>query len=177
MTSRKIIASMGCDPLTCCGHSSARRHSHRCQGVAKQGKPCPVSIMRTGRKHGGWRGHPNSIAALANHRILFADKPRCEAIAHGTKQQCRKAACHGRTRCATHSGNSKTAARTARQALRRSVRWLETHGLVPERLAQHPAWQRAHWGPCRHDVLLRMLAGWANQDHEGFASAVRDAWL
>lgn len=83
---------------------------------------------------GGWRGSPNSIAALLRCQVSYADQRKCK--------RCRNMAMRGRDHCRIHGGPGRRfvedhGGRIESRVLRR----LERLGLLPLELLALPVWR------------------------------------
>jgi hypothetical protein len=85
------------------------------------------------KRVGGWRGSPNSIAALLRCQIPIDQQPKCK--------RCTQLALKGQKHCVRHSGRlSRQSAAYGRGETRMLAR-LETAGLLPLELLALPVWR------------------------------------
>lgn len=85
------------------------------------------------RRVGGWRGSPNSIAALQN-RVLIQDQRKC--------RRCRRqAAVRGYDLCSRHLGRWSPLSAGAGRGESRQLAALERCGLLPLDLLALPLWR------------------------------------
>ena len=112
---------------------------------------------------GGFRGSPNSIAALMRCQVPYALQRHCQ---RGT---CRQTACRGSDFCRFHGGipaRGKTRGDQGGRPESRLLANMETAGLLPFDLLAHPAWRgltglpRAKRAPLR----LLLLQAWDRRD-------------
>lgn len=110
-------------------------------------------------RHGGWRGHPNSIAALLRHQVPIAQLPKC--------RRCGRLAVKGYDHCVWHSGlpaPTNAAGRGESRLLRR----IDYIGLLPLPLMALPAWRNLAGLPRwqRAPMRLALLLAWDKREGE-----------
>ena len=93
-----------------------------------------VQIGEVSRR-GGWRGSPNSIAALLRCQLPHAQQRKCK--------RCGKLAVRGYATCVRHMGRAAARVRSPAQGRgeRRLLGRLERRGLLPLELLALPAWR------------------------------------
>jgi len=87
-------------------------------------------------RRGGWRGSPNSIAALMRYQILAPDQRKC--------RRCRKFALRGEDRCRRHVGRGapwRLLSPAQGRGESRMLARLERVGLLPLELLVLPVWR------------------------------------
>lgn len=113
---------------------------------------------------GGWRGHPNSLAALDAGRKPFSVQRKC--------LKCGMVARRGSDFCRRHARRATAAAEpgkvTERTAIARELRRLDRKGLLPPDLTAHPVWI-AHRKTAnrrgRAKIMRELVAAWVAKDH------------
>lgn len=136
------------DPLAYLDHQMDRTYVPKDPSKlekAKRPKPNPKNP-----KNGGWRGHPNSLAALEAHRARTMlggpGLPRCEKC--GTQPRVR-----GSKFCVRHGGSAVLAERRKKETgaymsnyrlMGRKVFNLVTGGELPDDLARNPMFVAAY---------------------------------
>jgi hypothetical protein len=118
---------------------------------------------------GGWRGSPNSIAALLRCQVPYRDQRKCK--------RCRGVAMRGYDHCKWHNG-TRGRSDAAGRAESRLLRRLEYVGLLPLDLLALPVWRdlgalkRSERSPMRlalvtaWDKRLRSPLHWAKVQRE-----------
>jgi hypothetical protein len=118
----------------------------------------PQQIGEVSRR-GGWRGSPNSIAALFRCQVLYPNQRKCK--------RCRCIAMRGRDYCPWHAG-VRAPTDAAGRAESRLLGRMERLGLLPLDLLALPAWRgltglpRAQRAPMR----LAMVQAWDQRHGE-----------
>lgn len=84
-------------------------------------------------RSGGWKGSPNSLAALVPYQGLIATRPRCS--------RCRRPALSGTSVCASHAGRASPHSSGAGRGESRMLARLERLGLLPLELLALPVWR------------------------------------
>jgi hypothetical protein len=85
------------------------------------------------RRGNGWRGSPNSIAALLKHQVRLQDQRKCK--------RCRQVAVRGQDHCRMHLGRWSPLSGGAGRAESRMLGKLERVGLLPLELLSMPVWR------------------------------------
>jgi hypothetical protein len=106
---------------------------------------------------GGWRGSPNSIAALLRCQVSYADQRKCK--------RCRNMALRGRDQCRRHAG-IRVASDVGGRAESRMLGRLERLGLLPLELLAWPLWQDLATVRLaeRAPVRLALVQAWDKRD-------------
>jgi hypothetical protein len=132
------------------------RRANKLQGA----RDLRVSV--TGR--GGWRGSPNSLAALDRYRVHFPDQPKCS--------RCRRIALRGTPFCSAHSGR-KPAPRTPGRRAASLLAGMERAGLLPRELIALPVWRELSnvMGEARTLTRLALVLAWDKRLSEPLAWA------
>lgn len=107
---------------------------------------------------GGWRGSPNSIAALLRCQVPYADQRKCK--------RCRNMALRGRDWCRRHCGRAWVAGDAGGRAESRLLRKMERLGLLPLELLAWPLWQDLASVRLaeRAPVRLALVQAWDKRD-------------
>jgi hypothetical protein len=107
------------------------------------------------KRAGGWRGSPNSLAALEKYRTYVTERPRCK--------HCKRVAIKGRGLCRAHLGGHQAYMSPAqgRGEVRLLMR-LERLGLLPFELLSLPVWRRLSDFPTKQRGPMRvaLLQAW-----------------
>lgn len=109
----------------------------------------------TKRSNGGWKGSPNSLAALVPTYFPNQLVPRCV--------RCRRAALRGTKLCVGHTpGASRFRGGDESRLLQR----MDKRGLLPVELVASSAWRALDTVPCavRAPVRLALVLAWARRD-------------
>ena len=85
------------------------------------------------RGPGGWKGSPNSIAALLRCQVPRDQLPKCK--------RCRRLAVSGHDLCVGHLGRYTRQSGAAGRAESRTLARLERAGLLPLELLALPVWR------------------------------------
>lgn len=157
MRGRHLTGSLWCHLSrgSWCGVVS-RETNHK---VTQQSMSLQAQTNEGKKKIGGWRGHPNSIAALRAHRgVRWNDRPKCK---------CGAPAMLGRLQCWRHAGGNIVPVRKGRGE-GRSLRGMATLGLLPGELSALPIWTELAALPSlvRHPVRLQLVLAWAERDRQ-----------
>lgn len=101
------------------------------------------------RRVGGWKGSPNSIAALMRSQVPIALSPKC--------RRCGQLALRGKDLCRMHEGGrqSPSSAGAGRSERRILIR-LERIGLLPLDLLALPLWRGLMGLPTAQRAPLRL---------------------
>ena len=113
------------------------------------------------RRHGGWQGSPNSIAALMRSQVPFALSRKCD--------RCGQLALSGRKLCRTHCGSGKRQlSAAAGRGESRMLARLERLGLLPLELLGLPVWRNLNGLPTgtRAPTRLALVSAWDKRDKE-----------
>jgi hypothetical protein len=110
---------------------------------------------------GGWRGSPNSLAALVQRP--YAEQRKCK--------RCRRLAVRGRDQCTMHLGRWSPLSPAAGRAESRQLAKLERLGLLPLELLSLPVWRGLMGLPTskRAPLRLALMQAWDKR----FAAPVR----
>ena len=121
----------------------------------------------TAKRAGGWRGSPNSIAALLANQVLLADQRKC--------RHCKRTALRERDVCRRHAGRTVLPA-TEGRAERRVLQGMERLGLLPADLLLSPAWRALGTLPTsrRSPIRLRLVLAWSERERQPLVWAL--AW-
>lgn len=113
--------------------------------------------------NGGWKGSPNSIAALLRTRVPIDQQPRCK--------RCRLPAVKGQAHCRIHLGRWSPLSPAAGRAESRILARLERAGLLPLELIALPVWRGLNGLPTsqRAPTRLALVLAWDKR----FAAPVR----
>jgi len=108
---------------------------------------------------GGWRGSPNSIAALLRCQVPYADQRKCK--------RCRTIAVRGYDHCRRH-GARWFAGDGGGRAESRLLQRMERVGLLPLELMALPVWQDLTGVRLaeRAPVRLALVQAWDKRDQE-----------
>lgn len=121
---------------------------------------------------GGWRGHPNSIAALMKYRVPLGSSLLRQCV------RCRRVAMRDRALCAGHSRVARRPDTPGRVA-RRVLYGLARRGLVPGELTATQVWRDTARlpGQAFGPVRLALVLSWDKRDTQplAWAKAWRDA--
>jgi hypothetical protein len=122
------------------------------------------------KPRGGWRGHPNSIAALMRHQVPWEQQPKCRV--------CGNLAMRNTALCRKHIGRKVMQDRNGRPE-QAQLRRLEYAGLLPFDLIELPVWRDLQALPTsvHAPIRLRLALLWAWRDKKplAWAQAWRDA--
>jgi len=123
-------------------------------------------------KVGGWRGHPNSLAALAASRRSWGMQRSCE--------QCGSPALRDDRFCPVHSRRArKLPPVTPGQAAGRVLQGMHRAGLLPDELISLPVWRAlsVQATSVRAPLRLRMVLAWEARQRQPlvWAALVREA--
>lgn len=120
----------------------------------------------TKKSRGGWRGSPNSIAALFAHQMPRALQRTCK--------RCRRLALRGRDWCYVHA--SRRVADKPGTVERRTLAGLAWAGLLPAELIQTPTWLALSGceQAIRAPIRLRLVLLWHERERQPLAFA--DVW-
>lgn len=102
-------------------------------------------------RNGGWRGSPNSLAALARYRVLYLR----DADASQRCRQCRQVAMRGIDLCAMHA-RTRTRKPGHGHGERRHLAALERRGLLPLELIALPLWRNLAGLPTAQRAPMRL---------------------
>jgi len=110
------------------------------------------------RRQGGWRGSPNSIAALLRSQVPFALSRKCD--------RCGQLAVSGKTLCRMHAGNNYKRSAAAGRGESRMLGRLEGLGLLPLALIGLPVWRNLAGLPTgtRAPLRLALVNAWDKRD-------------
>ena len=110
-------------------------------------------------RNGGWKGSPNSIAALLRCQVPRELSPKC--------RKCGHLALSGKDLCRTHSGRGRAVlTNAAGRGESRLLARLERLGLLPLELLVLPVW-RGLLGlptPIRAPMRLALVMAWDKRD-------------
>lgn len=125
----------------------------------------PMATERDTSRVGGWRGSPNSIAALLQYRTPFGSPALRQCVA------CRSVAVRGLATCWRHSGKRRrdTPGRVAGRVLRQ----MDRRGLLPAELMALAPWRdlaRLRRDQCE-PLRLALVLAWDTRDSEPLAWA------
>ena len=111
------------------------------------------------KTRGGWRGHPNSIAALLAGRKPWSEQRRCKV--------CNWVAMRGKAYCRRHVG-VKTMPDASGRPEQATLRKLEREGLLPMDLCELPVWRDLDALPThtRAPIRLRLVLLWAERERQ-----------
>lgn len=106
------------------------------------------------KRVGGWRGSPNSIAALLRHQVLITEQRKCKL--------CRRAAVRDQLHCVGHLGRWSPLSPAAGRAESRTLVRLESAGLLPLDLIALPVWRDLNGLPTaqRARQRLALIQAW-----------------
>lgn len=85
------------------------------------------------KRVGGWRGSPNSLAALARFQGNIDQQRKCK--------RCRQPAVSGRDHCRIHGGGCSIRSPAAGRGESRILARMERAGLLPLELIAWPVWR------------------------------------
>jgi hypothetical protein len=104
---------------------------------------------------GGWKGSPNSIAALSRHRVLINQQRKC-------KRCGKNPAVRGRDQCRMHLGRWSPLSSGAGRAESRLLCRLEQAGLLSSELVALPVWRNLNGIPTskRAPTRLKLVQAW-----------------
>jgi hypothetical protein len=107
-------------------------------------------------RNGGWRGHPNSLAALERHRWSFSLVAKCR------REGCRQVAVRGQTLCTRHLGRNSPLSNGGGRGESRMLGRLERLGLLPLDLIALPVWRGLSGLPTgtRAPARLQLVQAW-----------------
>lgn len=133
--------------------------------------PTKRKYNNSAKRAGGWRGSPNSLAALVQFQGLLPVRPKCRA--------CGKPALSGRTVCSWHAGRHSRLPATGGRAERRALLAMDKLGLLPGDLLRSHAWRALGALPTstRSPLRLRLALAWSERERQPlmWASAWRAA--
>jgi hypothetical protein len=114
----------------------------------------------TAKRAGGWRGSPNSLAALLHFQGFVTEFPKCRA--------CGKVALSGKTVCSWHAGRRSHLSSAGGRAERRTLLALDKMGLLPGDLLQSAAWRALGTLPtsARSPLRLRLVLAWSERERQ-----------
>jgi hypothetical protein len=127
--------------------------------------------QRSGKNLGGWRGSPNSIAALVRDGVYGVPWSMLRKCKH-----CRRVALRGRDVCSGHAGLRTGLSDRAGRHERRTLEAMDRLGLIPADLMQLPAWRALATVPTatRSPLRLRLVLAWSERERQPLMWA--DAW-
>lgn len=107
---------------------------------------------------GGWKGSPNSIAALLRCQVPYADQRKC--------RRCGKLAVRGEDHCTLHLGRWSPNPDGAGRAESRKLAQFERAGLLPIELLGLPVWRGLNGLPTaqRAPARLVLVQAWDKRD-------------
>lgn len=110
------------------------------------------------RSNGGWKGSPNSIAALLRSQVPFALSRKCD--------RCGQLAVSGKTLCRMHAGSHYKQSAGAGRGESRRLAALERCGLLPLELLSLPTWRNLVGLPTgtRAPMRLALVQAWDKRD-------------
>lgn len=158
------------------GIASARQDTtaHKRHGTSeKMRKVKPIPPLQFGEvpRVGGWRGSPNSIAALLRCQVPYAEQRHCA--------RCRCIAVRGYDHCQMHLGRWSPKSGAFGRAESRFLRKLERVGLLPTGLIELPVWRGLMGLPTkvRAPMRLALVRAWDRRGDEplNWARVMRQA--
>jgi hypothetical protein len=113
--------------------------------------------IRRSNRGGGWKGSPNSIAALMRSQVPIALSPKC--------RRCGQLALRGKDFCSTHSGRRVQRPRVPGIVESRMLGKLERIGLLPLELLSLPVWRNLMGIPTgqRAPLRLALVLAWGKR--------------
>ena len=134
-------------------------------------KPRPAIQFGEVSRLGGWRGSPNSIAALMRCQVPWAEQRKC--------LRCLGLAVRGYNHCQMHLGRWSPKSGAFGRAESRMLGKLERVGLLPIELIELPAWRDLTGLPTkvRAPMRLALVRAWDRRGDEplNWAHVMRQA--